>query len=45
MEKYLNEDALKYIETHSEEAVELLKTLGKIPAPSHYEDQRVDFVK
>ena len=32
MEKYLNEDALKYIETHSEEAVELLKTLGKILA-------------
>ena len=29
---------------HEEETMDLLKTLGKIPAPSHFEDQRAAFI-
>ncbi len=35
----------KFIEDNKEEAVELLMTLGKIPAPSHHEDKRAEFCK
>jgi acetylornithine deacetylase/succinyl-diaminopimelate desuccinylase-like protein len=35
----------QYMEEHFEEAVRLLRTLGRIPAPSHKEDQRVEFCR
>jgi len=35
----------KWISEHYEETVALLKELGKIPAPSHHEEQRAEFVK
>ena len=34
----------KWIETHFEEQLELLKTLAAIPAPSGEEDRRVEFI-
>lgn len=34
-----------FIEENFEDAVRLLMTLGKIPAPSHQEDQRADFCR
>lgn len=34
-----------YIEDHFDEAVQLLRTLGQIPAPSHKEDQRAAFCR
>ena len=34
----------KWIETHFEEQIELLKTLAAIPAPSGEEDRRVEFI-
>ncbi len=34
-----------FAERHYEEAKELLKTLGKIPAPSRQEDQRAEFCR
>ena len=36
---------IAYGQDHFQEAFELLKTLGRIPAPSHHEDARVDFVR
>ena len=33
-----------WICAHSEECIALLKTLGKIPAPSHHEEKRAEFV-
>lgn len=41
----LNADILKEIENCSQEALDLLITLGKIPAPSHQENQRAEFCK
>lgn len=41
----LTTDILKYIEDHSQEAYELLLTLGKIPAPSNHEEKRAAFCK
>lgn len=35
----------QYMEEHFEEAVRLLRILGRIPAPSHKEDQRVEFCR
>lgn len=35
----------KYIEAHMDETKELLKTLAKIPAPSHHEEKRAEFIK
>ncbi len=32
-----------YVEEHFEETIELLRTLGRIPAPSHQEDKRAQF--
>ena len=34
-----------FIEDHTAEAVNLLETLGRIPAPSHQEDKRAAFIK
>ncbi|MBQ1325251.1 MAG: M20/M25/M40 family metallo-hydrolase [Solobacterium sp.] len=34
-----------FISAHTEEAVRLLETLGRIPAPSHQEDKRAAFIK
>ena len=41
----LSADILKDIEAHSQEALELLMELGKIPAPSHHEEKRAEFCK
>ena len=41
----LNADILKEIEDSSQEALDLLITLGKIPAPSHQENKRAEFCK
>jgi len=35
--------AFDWVESHSDEQVELLKTLAQIPAPSHHEEKRVEF--
>ncbi|MBQ1258010.1 MAG: M20/M25/M40 family metallo-hydrolase [Clostridia bacterium] len=35
----------KWIQEHLSETEELLKTLGKIPAPSHHEEKRAEFIK
>ena len=40
----LNEDMKKWCAGHADEAAELLRVLGKIPAPSHFEDKRADFI-
>jgi acetylornithine deacetylase/succinyl-diaminopimelate desuccinylase-like protein len=32
-----------YVDAHLPEAIELLKTIGKIPAPSYHEEKRADF--
>lgn len=45
MGTYLNEEQLTYIRTHVSENIDLLADLGKIPAPSHKEDRRAEFVK
>ena len=34
-----------FAEEHTEEAIELLQVLGRIPAPSHQEDKRAAFIK
>lgn len=36
-------DILNYIDTHSQEAIELLISLAQIPAPSNYEGERANF--
>ena len=45
MDNILTEQALMYIHTHVEENIKLLSELGRIPAPSHQEDQRAAFIK
>ena len=35
----------KFIEAHLDETKDLLRTLAKIPAPSHFEEKRAEFVK
>lgn len=45
MKGYLTDKELKYIHEHVDEAIGLLEQLGRIPAPSHHEEQRADFVK
>lgn len=37
--------AVDYAESHRDESLELLRTLGKIPAPSHHEEQRAAFCR
>ena len=39
------EPIIRFAEQHKEEAVVLLEELGKIPAPSHREEKRVEFCK
>lgn len=34
----------QYVEDHFEETMDLLRALGKIPAPSHMEEKRAEFV-
>lgn len=34
----------QWCQTHAEEAIALLRTLGKIPAPSHHEEKRAAFI-
>lgn len=34
----------KWLDDHIQEAETLLKTLGKIPAPSHHEEKRAEFI-
>ena len=41
----LDQKALQYVEEHVEETKNLLRTLGKIPSPSHEEDKRAAFIK
>lgn len=41
----LNEDILKEIEDSSQEALDLLMEIGKIPAPSNHEELRAQFCK
>lgn len=45
MKNYLTEKEQRYIHEHMDEAVRLLEQLGRIPAPSHHEEQRAAFVK
>ncbi len=45
MSAYTKEELLAYAEEVKEEQLELLRTLGKIAAPSHQEDKRAAFVK
>ncbi len=42
--EYMTEEHKAFIAEHTAEAVELLETLGRIPAPSHQEDRRAAFV-
>jgi len=41
----LTKEIIAYIEAHSKEALDLLMELGKIPAPSNYEEKRAAFCK
>ena len=41
----LTKDIMAYIEAHSQEALDLLMELGKIPAPSNYGEKRAAFCK
>jgi len=43
--KYLNDNQLAWCRLHEQETLKLLKTLGKIPAPSHHEEKRAEFVR
>jgi len=40
----LNSEMNAWCEAHAEETAELLRVLGKIPAPSHFEDRRAQFI-
>jgi len=42
---HLNDDLLKYIEEHEQEAFDLLVELAQIPAPSNHEEKRAEFCK
>ncbi len=45
-EKWLRTEELEqYVNEHFDETIDLLRTLGKIPAPSHMEDQRAEFCR
>ena len=41
----LTKEIIAYIEDHSQEALDLLMELGKIPAPSNHEEKRAEFCK
>ncbi len=42
---YITEKMNAWCEAHYDEAIELLRVLGSIPAPSHHEEKRAEFVK
>lgn len=42
---YLNDSQLQWCAQHNAETLDLLRTLGRIPAPSHHEEKRAAFVK
>lgn len=42
---YLNDSQLQWCDQHNAETLDLLRTLGRIPAPSHHEEKRAAFVK
>lgn len=39
----LSQDTVRYIESHAQEALDLLLELAQIPAPSHHEEHRAQF--
>lgn len=41
----LSKDILKYLKDSEEETINLIETLCRIPAPSHHEERRAEFVK
>ena len=43
--KELNQAVLSWMEAHRDEYLSDLRELARIPAPSHYEDQRAAWVK
>lgn len=45
MDKNMKYIVEQYVSDHSEEQIELLRTLGKIPAPSRHEDLRAVFCR
>lgn len=42
---FLNAYQEAWCDRHAQEAIALLRELGKIPAPSHHEEKRAEFVK
>lgn len=40
----LTHEQIAWCDEHAEEAIDLLRVLGRIPAPSHHEEQRAAFV-
>lgn len=42
--QYLTEQQTIWCREHAEEALNLLRELGRIPAPSHHEEKRAEFV-
>ena len=45
MVEYLTQEQINWCDAHAAEALDLLRTLGKIPAPSHHEEKRAAFVQ
>lgn len=45
MEKNIKQIVEQYAQAHQAEQLELLRTLGKIPAPTRQEDMRAAFVR
>ena len=41
----LSAEAKQFIDSHKEEAFELLKTIAQIPSPSNHEERRMEFCK
>ena len=42
---YITDKMSAWCEDHYSESIELLRTLGSIPAPSHHEEKRAEFIK
>ena len=41
----LSQDVVSYLENAKQETIDLIEALCKIPAPSHYEEKRAEFIK
>jgi len=41
----LSQEAVKYLENAKQETIDLIEALCKIPAPSHHEEKRAEFIK